>query len=136
MDAIGQLNRLKERLEGQLHTTRTELDAVDKALQLLEREQSAEPLAAGDKRFARLGLSDSCRQIVGEEWTTPLEVRNRMLQGGYQSKNKKKANLLNAIYATLKRLAESGTFEAGKKNGKLAFRKKVRTADITATGNE
>ena len=63
--------------------------------------------------------------VVGSQFMLPLQIRNRMLEGGYPASSR--AKLLNAVYATSKRLVESGEFEKGKVNGKLAFRKKDKT---------
>jgi len=123
MEAIRELEKIKERIAAQLHTMQTELDAVNKAIGLLEREQRNEAGSMQSKRFAKAGLAQSIREIVrGSQFMRPAQIRDCMLEGGYTPRTK--ANFLNAVYATAKRLAVSGEFEKGKLNGKLAFRKR------------
>jgi isoaspartyl peptidase/L-asparaginase-like protein (Ntn-hydrolase superfamily) len=129
MEAIRELERIRERLGGQLRVLQSELDAVNKAIQLLQREQASAGTPAEAQRFAKAGLAESIRQVVGTVFTVPRQIRNRMLEGGYRAPSK--AKLLNAVYATCKRLAEKGEFEAGKVDGKLAFRKKGQPEERT-----
>jgi hypothetical protein len=127
MEAIRELEKLRERIAAQLHTMQAEFDAVNKAIALLEREQRNEAGSMQSKRFAKAGLAQSIREIVrGSQFMKPTQIRDHMLEGGYVPTTK--ANLLNAVYATAKRLAVSGEFEKGKVNGKLAFRKREQAS--------
>ena len=130
MSAQQELLQLKERLQKQISVLEGEMATVDKAIQLLNREgksggapSQASPIS--DKRFARMGLSEACREIVGTEWILPSDVRNQMLQGGFKTDDK--AGLLSSVFATLKRLATKD-LEGAKIEGKMRYRK--RQSDI------
>ncbi len=125
MEAIRELTRIKQRKHDQLRALQFEVDAIDKAIELLEREDQSEGSASKSKEFAKTGFADGCRSIVGPEFITPLEVRDRLIRGGFKHKSKAKA--LSGVYATLKRLAgANGLFEVGKLNGKKAYRVKQK----------
>jgi len=130
MSAQQELLQLKERLQKQISVLEGEMATVDKAIQLLNREGKPGGVSAPippvqDKRFARMGLSEACREIVGAEWILPSEVRNQMLQGGFRTDDK--AGLLSSVFATLKRLATKD-LEGAKIEGKMRYRK--RRSDV------
>src|ERR1700683_2611063 len=123
MQATQELLQLKVKLQKHIFVLQAELETVDKAIQLLEREDRA-PGATGpqDRRFSKLGLSDACRQIVAAEWISPAEGRNSMMQGGF--KHDSKGKLLGSVFATLKRLAAKGEMEGKKVDGRMKYRKR------------
>jgi hypothetical protein len=126
MQAKHELMRLKDKLQRQIAVLESEMATVDKAIQLLERETS--PGVNGlhkDKRFAKAGLSDALRQIVGSEWISPAEARDQMLDGGFRAGSK--AKLLSAVYATLKRLG-TNELEGKKIDGKMKYRRRQLAA--------
>jgi len=131
MQAKHELMRLREKLQKQITVLESEMATVDKAIQLLNREEHPESNGSHDKRFRNVGLSDACRQIVGVDWISPTEIRNQLIQGGY--KNADKSKLLAAVFATVKRLAKK-ELEGKKLDGKMKYRKRqpaamVNTAD-------
>ncbi len=96
--------------------------SVDKAIELLEREHFSGPKPEmHDTRFRKIGLTDACRQIVNSEWMSPVEIRDRMMSGGF--KNGDKSKLLSSVFATLKRLAIK-EIEGRKVDGKMKYRKR------------
>jgi hypothetical protein len=129
MQAREELTQLKDKLRKQISVLEAEMETVDSAIRLLEREHQ-QPSATGvqSRRFAKTGLSDACREIVGSEWILPSEVRNRMTQGGYKAE---KAKLLSSVFATLKRLAGK-ELEGKKIDGKMKYRKRQPAAISTA----
>ena len=125
MEAIRQLTKIGKRLHDQLRDLQVEVDAIDKAIKVLEREDEKEGSVSESDEFSNTGFADGCRSIVGPELITPLEVRDRLIRGGF--KNRDKAKVLGGVYATLKRLAGSnGPFEGGTLNGKKAYRVKEK----------
>ena len=123
MDAIRELTKLQQRKHDQLCALQVEVDTIDKAIELLERENQSEGLTSTSKEFAKTGFADGCRSIVGPEFVTPPEVRDRLIRGGF--KHESKIKVLGGVYSTLKRLAgPNGPFEAGTMNGKKAYRMK------------
>jgi hypothetical protein len=131
MAAKHELLQLKDKLQKQISILESEMATVDKAIQLLEREDRVGGATGPqDKRFRKLGLSATCRKIVGSEWLAPSEVRNQMMQGGYKSVDKSK--LLGYVFATLKRLAAKGEMEGKKVDGKMKYRKRQVVALSTA----
>jgi hypothetical protein len=130
MQAREELTKLKERLRRQISVLESEMATVDKAIGLLEREhQQSETAGPQDRRFRKLGLSDACRQIVGSEWISPMEVRDHMMNGGYKSDDK--AALLASVYVTLKRLAMK-ELEGRKVDGKMKYRQRQPAAMVAA----
>jgi hypothetical protein len=128
MQARTELLQLKERLQKQISVLESEMVTVDKAIQLLEREHQggSEVHGSQDKRFRNVGLADACRRIViSDNWLSPFDVRNAMLQGGFKSDDKTK--LLSAVFATLKRLGQS-ELEGKKVDGKLKYRRRQAVA--------
>lgn len=121
MQAKNELLQLKARLQKQIAVLQSEMVVVDKAIQLLERENHSETNGSQDKKFRKAGLSDACRQIVGDDWISPTEVRNELMQGGYPNDDKSK--LLAAVFATLKRLGKK-QMEGKKIDGKMKYRKR------------
>lgn len=131
MQAKAELLQLKGKLQKQISVLESEMATVDKAIQLLEREDRVVGATGSqDKRFRKLGLSDACRHIVDSEWISPAEVRNNMMQGGF--KNDDKAKLLGSVFATLKRLATKGELEGKKIDGKMKYRKRQPAAMTSA----
>ena len=123
MEAIRELTKIRQRKHDQLHALQVEVDAIDKAIELLERENQNEGSASMSKEFAKTGFADGCRSIVGPEFVAPLEVRDRLIRGGF--KHVSKTKVLGGVYATLKRLAgPNGPLETGTLNGKKAYRVK------------
>jgi len=122
MDTIQELMRVRAGIQDQLRESQSELQAVDTTIKLLQRERQSNIETTNTKEFAKGGLSDACRGILGSELVTPLQVRDRLMLGGYPAKSKSK--LLSSVYATVKRLAMRGEIEAGKLGGKSAYRKK------------
>src|SRR5260370_6793541 len=88
MQAKQELMQLKEKLRKHIAELNAEMDTVDKAIRLLERESASGITGHQDRQFRNSGLSEACRQIVGAEWILPSEVRNKMMQGGYKSASK------------------------------------------------
>ncbi len=129
MQAKQELMQLKTKLQQQISVLESEMVTVDKAIQLLEREDHSGASGPKDARFRKVGLSDACRQIVGSEWASPSEVREALMKGGY--KHESKAKLLGSVFATLKRLAAK-EFEGKKVDGKLKYRKRQPAAISTA----
>jgi hypothetical protein len=119
MEAVKELVRLRERIQVQLRELQLEFDVVNKAIQLLEREGQPE---VNDKRFAKMGLSEACRQIVNGDWITPSGVRDILMRGGFKNENKSK--LLGYVFATLKRLQQASEFEVKRIDDRLKYRKK------------
>lgn len=131
MQAKQQLMQLKDKLLKQISILESEMATVDKAIQLLEREDRVTGAPGPqDKRFRKVGLSDACRQIVGSEWISPTEVRNAMMEGGF--KNADKSKLLGSVFATLKRLAVKGDLEAKRVDAKMKYRKRQAVAISSA----
>ena len=123
MEAIRELTKLQQRKHDQLRELQVEVDAIDKAIELLEREKQSEALTGTSKEFAKTGFADGCRSIVGPEFITPLEVRDRLIRGGF--KHKSKSKVLGGVYATLKRLAgPKGPFDVGARDGRKVYRMK------------
>lgn len=127
---IQELRRIKSRLETTIRSSQSELDVINKAIELVEREQGRPTvtLLGADAQtrtrdFAKLGLSDAVRKIVGGDFTTPFEVRDALLIGGFPVPKAGKGRLLNYVFVTLKRLASTSELEAGKKDGKFAVRR-------------
>ena len=130
MQAKQELMQLKDRLQRQIAVLESEMATVDKAIQLLDREDQSGTTGPRDTRFRKVGLSDACRQIVSDDWISPTEVRNQLMQGGF--KNNDKSKLLAAVFATLKRLAKK-EFEGKKVDGKMKYRKRqIATVDTGA----
>lgn len=130
MQAKQELTQLKEKLQKHIAVLNAEMDTVDKAIRLLDREnESSGVTGQQDKRFAKVGLSDTCRQIVGNEWISPTEVRDAMMQGGYKKADKGK--LLGSVFATLKRLSKS-ELEGKRVDGKMKYRKRQAAAMAVA----
>jgi len=132
MEAVKELTRLRERIQLQLRELQSELDAIDKAVQLLEREGRRSASSVNEKQFAKFGLSDAVRKIVGDEWISPTEVRDVLMQGGYP--NKGKGKLLGSVFATLKRLGigNKAEFEMKRIDDKIKYRKKQPTEIVSA----
>ena len=123
MEVTRELVKIKKRKQDQLRALQSEVDAIDKSIELLEREKQSGASTGTSKEFANTGFADGCRSIVGPEFITPLEIRDRLISGGF--KHKSKTKVLGGVYATLKRLAgPNGPFETGTLNGKKAFRVK------------
>ena len=123
MEAKRELTRIRKRLHDQLRDLQVEVDAIDMAIKVLEREDEKEGSVSESDEFSNTGFADGCRSIVSPEFITPPEVRDRLILGGFKHKDKTK--VLSGVYATLKRLAGSnGPFESGKLNGKKAYRVK------------
>ena len=129
MEATRELLRIKQRKQDQLRELQVEVDAIDKAVELLERESQSEGSTSTSKEFAKTGFADGCRSIVGPEFVTPPEVRDLLIRGGF--KHASKIKVLSGVYATLKRLAgQNGPFEAGTMNGKKAYRMKQQPEPV------
>ncbi len=123
MEVTRELVTIKQRKQDQLRALQSEVDAIDKAIELLEREKQSEASTGTSKEFANTGFADGCRSIVGSEFITPPEVRGRLIRGGF--KHESKSKVLGGVYATLKRLAgPNGPLETGTLNGKKAYRVK------------
>jgi hypothetical protein len=130
MQAKQELTRLKEKLQKHIAVLNAEMDTVDKAIRLLEREsESGAMTGPQDRKFRNMGLSETCRLIVGGEWISPTEVRDQMTHGGF--KNDDKSKLLAAVYATLKRLGNN-ELEGKKVDGKMKYRKRQPVAMSSA----
>ena len=128
---IQELKRIKSRLESTIRSSQSELEVIDKAIGLVEREQvipktllvldtDAQPRT---REFAKLKLTDAIRKAVGNDFIIPSEVRDALLLGGFPLPKAGKGRLLNYVFVTLKRLANTGEMEGGKKDGKFAVRR-------------
>jgi hypothetical protein len=130
---IQELTQIKTRIESMIRSYQAELDAINKAIELVQRERKDGqtvpirgilPSRTTGREFAKLSLSDACRAAVPHnEFITPAEVRNAMLMGGFPEPTKGRGRLLNYVFVTLKRMASTGEFEKGLKDGKFAVRK-------------
>jgi hypothetical protein len=126
MQAKQELTRLKEKLQKHIAVLNAEMETVDKAIGLLEREnESGATSGPHDRKYRSMGLSETCRKIIGSEWISPAEVRDQMVRGGF--KTEEKSNLLAAVYATLKRLTKK-ELEGKKIDGKMKYRKRQPAA--------
>jgi hypothetical protein len=131
--AITELERLRARLESQMQAIRAELDTISKTIKILEREipgvspQMNLPVVTLSQHPASVhneakGLSDLCREFLGEKWMGPTEVRDVLLMRGYH--NTDRGKLLSSVYATLKRLTEkTRELESRKTDGRTEFHK-------------
>ena len=126
MNALTELRRLQRVLLDTLATVQLEADSINKAIEILEREQNklADQNANG-KEFSNIGLADACRKIIRSEFISPLEVRNQLVAGGYPFKSTK-GKLLGSVYSTIKRSERKGELEAQKEDGRWCFRKKSK----------
>jgi hypothetical protein len=130
METIDELLRIREQIESKIRLCQSELGAINKAIELVRRERLSLPASAlqlststKTKEFARLGLTDACREVVRNDFVTPLHVRDALLIGGFPVPKKGKGRLLNYVFVTLKRLCqEGGEFERGEVDGKFAVR--------------
>jgi len=127
-----ELRRIKSRLEATIRSSQSELDVINKAIELVEREQGKPAkalfLSSGDNQdFAKLGLTEAIRKCVGSDFVIPSEVRDSMLMGGFPVPKGGRGRLLNYVFVTLKRLAKTGELDAGKKSGKFAVRRVPKT---------
>ena len=123
MEVILELTKIRKRLQDQLRDLQVEVDAIDRTINVIEREDEKEGSVSESDEFSNTGFADGCRSIVGHEFIAPREVRDRLILGGFKHKDKTK--VLSGVYATLKRLAGSnGPFESEKLNGKKAYRVK------------
>lgn len=138
MDGILQLEQLKERLEGHIAVIQAELDTINKTIQIWQREipgaspQMTLPDVQGNITLPAvtgsavpldnktIGLSAMCRRLTADSWVSPTDVRDALLANGYHNTNKGK--LLSSVYATLKRLAESGELKVRKDEGRTEYR--------------
>jgi len=133
MDATKELLLLRERLESQLRVLQSEIDSINKAVKLLERERPSferdkPEQAIKPKQFSSLGVTDAIRSILRGEFVTPLQVRDQLLLGGFPHSGKSK--LLNIVWATMKRLGQGDGYEIGTANGgKFAVRRKAAPRD-------
>lgn len=122
MEAIKELLKVRERLNSQLRTTQSEVDAVEKAIKVLERENPES--AIGTKELRTLGVSDAVRRLVKGEFVTTTKVRDQLIMGGFPCPNGKGA-LLDVVWSTMRRFANKPDFEAGKVDGKFALRRRA-----------
>src|SRR5205809_7760459 len=122
MEAIRELQRVKDKLESQLRVIQSEIDAINKSIKVLERDNPEE--AVKGRELRGLGITDAIRLSIRSELITPLKVRDQLLQAGF-SFPKGKLKLLNTVFSTMKRLAKTPEFEAGKVDGKFAVRRKA-----------
>ena len=125
MNALTELRRIQGTLLRKIETAQLEVDAINKTIEILERQNSKPDHRASGKEFSDMGLADSCRKIIGAELISPLEVRNRLVAGGYPIKSTK-GKLLGSVYATVKRAERKGELEAQKEDGRWCFRKKSK----------
>ncbi len=131
MNALMELKRIRRTVLQDLEKVQLEVDAIDKTIGILERRQNQElEHIVNGKEFSNQGLTDGCRQIVGSEFISPLEVRNRLLAGGYPIKSTK-GKFLGSVYSTLKRIEKNGELEARKEDGRWCFRKRSPKSEIT-----
>jgi len=128
MEAIRELQRVRERLETQLRAIQSEMDAVSKAIKVLEREQPQSVEIKG-KELSALTFTDAVRRLISEEYVTPLKVRDQLIRGGFPH-SKDKTKLLNSVWATMQRLVKGSGFEQGKLDGKFAVRR-TRSSEST-----
>jgi hypothetical protein len=128
MEAIKELLLLRERLESQLRILQSEVDAVNKAIKVMEREHPESAIKT--KELSSLGVTDAIRRTIKGELITPLQVRDQMILGGFPCP-KGKSKLLNIVWATMQRLGESSDYEVGKSDGKFALRRKASPRDAS-----
>src|ERR1700751_3218841 len=106
MEAIKELLIVRERLQSQIRALEGEVDAVNKAIKVLEREDPE--TAMKTKQLGNLGTTDAIRRLIGSEFVTPITVRDQLILGGFPCRNGKQ-RLLNVVWATMKRLGKSKT---------------------------
>jgi len=125
MDPTKQLHLVREKLQSQIRVLQGEVEALDKTLKVLQRE---DPEAAMNRKELRtLGTTDAIRRLIGSEFITPHTIRDQLILGGFPCRNGKQ-KLLNIVWATMKRLGKSRTsgFEIGQAtDGKFALRRKA-----------
>lgn len=135
--AIRELFRIKGQIEINMRAAQAELDAINKAIEVLRRAEN-QPSRAPSKptpvpqsgEFVGLNLPDICRRVIGEDPMLPREVRDIMIQGGYVPRLGPR-RLLTDIHITLARLSKpGGDFVRGTKGGKFAFHKPPKEARL------
>ncbi len=141
MQARDQLANLRARLQQQIEQLQSEINIVDGAIKLLDRDNGlSKPLIASistigtaqTKRFKKMGLSDAVRDLVRGEYVSPTEIRDELPRGGYRNSDSSK--LLASVYATLKRLKKS-TLEASVIDGKVKYRQRESPPSKTSEPN-
>ncbi len=125
MQAVLELTSVRKKISGKITALQAELTAIDRAIEILERETPSQPDSAVNGAaaalFKKIGLGDGCLSIVGSDFMKPSTVRDRLLAGGYKAKNARM--FLGSVHSTLKRLSSLGKVELGTLDGKQAFRK-------------
>ena len=125
MSTSSELRELQSKIRNQITHLQEEHDAIETTIKVIERQhfQSA-PVHLeknnGLGEFSSLGITDACRKGVSGDLVTPVQVRDRLIQGGYAGSQKK---MLNSLHPTLRRLVKMGELEAGTIKGQMAFRK-------------
>lgn len=133
MQAKQELTQLKERLQKQIVVLQSEMSVVDQAIELLDREDMSIPSTGRNgSRFSSLGLSEAIRKVVTSDWTSPTEVRDELMHGGYPTDDKSK--FLGSVFATMKRLRRRD-LEAKRIGGKLKYRKLTTSTNSPNTAN-
>jgi hypothetical protein len=128
MEAIKELLLLRERLQSQLRTLQSEVEAVDKAIKVLEREHPESAIKT--KELSSLGITDAIRRLVKSEYVSPVKVRDQLILGGFPCP-KGKSKLLNTVWSTMKRFEDSPEYEKGKVDGQFALRRKPTQRDAS-----
>ena len=129
MSAKLELQGLKGRLEDKIRALRMELETVDKAIALLDRETPKPAEAPKIKGIGNMGVTDAIRSMIAFEFVTPLQVRDALTKSAFSYPNGA-AKLLNVVWATMQRLAESPAYEVGKVDGKFAVKRRSSTGQL------
>jgi hypothetical protein len=129
-NAIRELFRVKGQIEINMRAARAELDAINKAIEVLRRAENppsrvtSRHRAAQSGEFAGLSLPDSCRRVVGKDPMLPSEVCDILIQRGYPVPKLGPRRLYSHVFVTLKRLSEPDKdLVRGTKDGKFAVHK-------------
>jgi hypothetical protein len=128
MSALQELTAIKEQLEDSIRVAQSELESVKCSIEILQRTRSTTDGHGRPGRddgartsIAQLGVTDAIRRVLAPELMTPKTVRDAMLSRGFPTDSPSK--LLNTVYATLSRFAETGEAERGQIDGKNAFQR-------------
>ncbi|HTU40279.1 MAG TPA: hypothetical protein VMF10_01125 [Candidatus Aquilonibacter sp.] len=133
MEAIRELLKVRDRLTSQLRAIQSEVDAVEKAVKVLEREHPE--AAIRTKELSNLGLSDAIRHLVQDKLVTTIKVRDLLIQGGF-SYPQGKGKLLDVVWSTMRRLGRNPGYETGKVDGKFALRRRLPRDGSVLTATE
>ena len=136
-NAVRELFRVKGEIEIKMRAARAELDAINKAIEVLRRAENQPSRVSAQRapvpqsgEFLGLTLPDACRRVVGEDPMLPSEVRDILIQRGYVPRFGP-GRLLTDVHITLTRLSKpGGDLARGTKDGKFAFHKPSKDSRV------